>query len=79
MLSVRDKTPPACDQSTETTTRWRLQYDIYQYFLPESDLSERSLFSGIQAVAEIQGMMQNGRRVGAVNVMHLILSLAGLK
>ncbi|XP_047431764.1 transmembrane 7 superfamily member 3 [Mugil cephalus] len=59
----RGKAPPACDQSTESTTRWRLQYDVYQYFLPERDLSERSLFSGIQAVADIQGMMQNGRRI----------------
>ncbi|XP_032361643.1 transmembrane 7 superfamily member 3 [Etheostoma spectabile] len=59
----RGETPLACDESTETTTRWRLQYDIYQYFLPENDLSERSLFNGIQAVANIQGMMENGKRV----------------
>ncbi|XP_068573073.1 transmembrane 7 superfamily member 3 isoform X2 [Cebidichthys violaceus] len=59
----RGETPPACDQSTETNTRWRLRYDVYQYFLPENDLSERSLFSGIQAVADIQGMTENGKRV----------------
>ncbi|KAM6896084.1 transmembrane 7 superfamily member 3 [Lycodopsis pacificus] len=59
----RGETPPACDQSTETNTRWRLQYDVYQYFLPENDLSERSLFGGIQAVADIQGMTKNGKRV----------------
>ncbi|XP_073336603.1 transmembrane 7 superfamily member 3 [Pagrus major] len=55
--------PPACDQSTDTNTHWRLQYDVYQYFLPENDLSERSLFSAIQAVADIQGMMANGKWV----------------
>uniref|UniRef100_A0AAQ5ZTQ5 TM7S3/TM198-like domain-containing protein n=1 Tax=Amphiprion ocellaris TaxID=80972 RepID=A0AAQ5ZTQ5_AMPOC len=59
----RGGTPPACDQSKATNTRWRLQYDVYQYFLPENDLSERSLFSGIQAAADIQGVMTNGRRV----------------
>ncbi|XP_068442087.1 transmembrane 7 superfamily member 3 [Clinocottus analis] len=59
----RGEAPPACDQSTAANTRWRLQYDVYQYFLPENDLSERSLFSGIQAVADIQGMMKNGKRV----------------
>ncbi|XP_063316389.1 transmembrane 7 superfamily member 3 [Pelmatolapia mariae] len=59
----RDGAPPACDQSTGADTRWRLQYDIYQYFLPENDLSERSLFTGFQAVANKQGMMENGKRV----------------
>ncbi|KAM9845842.1 transmembrane 7 superfamily member 3 [Aulostomus maculatus] len=59
----RGETPPACDTSTATNTRWRLQYDIYQYFLPENDLSERSLFSSIQAVADIRDMTENGRRV----------------
>ncbi|XP_008282341.1 transmembrane 7 superfamily member 3 [Stegastes partitus] len=59
----RGGTPPACDESTATNTRWRLQYDVYQYFLPENDLSERNLFRGIQAAADIQGIMKNGRRV----------------
>lgn len=55
--------PPACDESTASDTRWRLQYDVYQYFLPENDLSQRSLFSAIQAVADVRGLTQNGRRV----------------
>ncbi|XP_056280957.1 transmembrane 7 superfamily member 3 isoform X2 [Pseudoliparis swirei] len=59
----RGEAPAACDQSTEADTRWRLLYDIYQYFLPENDLSERSLFSGIQDVADVQGMMKSGKRV----------------
>ncbi|XP_030575705.1 transmembrane 7 superfamily member 3 [Archocentrus centrarchus] len=62
----RGGVPPACDQSTGTETRWRLQYDVYQYFLPENDLSERSLFSGFQAVADEQGVMGNGRRVATL-------------
>lgn len=67
LLSVRDGAPPACSQSTGADTHWRLQYDIYQYFLPENDLSERSLFTGFQAVADKQGMMENGKRVCNVN------------
>ncbi|XP_074554941.1 transmembrane 7 superfamily member 3 [Halichoeres trimaculatus] len=59
----RGEDPPPCDESTEPSTRWRLQYDVYQYFLPENDLSERSLFRGIQEVADVHGMVQNGKRV----------------
>lgn len=64
--SVRGGTPPACDQSTGGDTRWRLQYDVYQYFLPENDQSESSLFSSIQAMADVQGIMKNGNQVGAL-------------
>lgn len=56
--------PPPCDASTAADTRWRLQYDVYQYFLPENDLSQHSLFSAIQAVADVRGLTQRGRRVG---------------
>lgn len=62
-LSIRGALPPVCDESTAASTRWRLQYDVYQYFLPENDLSQRSLFSALQAVADVGGMTQNGRRV----------------
>ncbi|XP_034019578.1 transmembrane 7 superfamily member 3 [Thalassophryne amazonica] len=51
--------PPLCDVLKDDTTRWRLQYDVYQYFLPENDLSERSLFGGLQAVADIRGVTEN--------------------
>uniref|UniRef100_A0A8C6K494 Transmembrane 7 superfamily member 3 n=1 Tax=Nothobranchius furzeri TaxID=105023 RepID=A0A8C6K494_NOTFU len=64
--SERGQTPPACDESTGSDTRWRLQYDIYQHFLPENDLSERSLFSSFQAVADVRGLMASGRRVATL-------------
>ena len=73
MLSIRGESPPSCDTSTESNTRWRLQYDVYQYFLPENDLSERSLFSGIQAMADIQGLMENGKRVRSVKKTNKVL------
>lgn len=69
VLSGRRGIPPACDESTSPSTRWRLQYDVYEYFLPENDLSERSLFRGIQAVADVQGMIMNGKRVGTKNLI----------
>ncbi|XP_061523555.1 transmembrane 7 superfamily member 3 isoform X2 [Phycodurus eques] len=59
----RGSTPPSCDTSTGTDTRWRLQYDVYQYFLPENDLSERSLFRGVQAVADVEGMTENAKLI----------------
>ncbi|KAM9824465.1 transmembrane 7 superfamily member 3 [Neosynchiropus ocellatus] len=60
---VRGGPPPSCDTTTGADTRWRLEYDVYQYFLPENDLSERSLFSGIQAVADPRGMALRGKRI----------------
>lgn len=62
-LSFRGVLPPACDESTAASTRWRLRYDVYQYFLPENDLSQSSLFSALQSVADVGGIRQNGRRV----------------
>ncbi|XP_077355867.1 transmembrane 7 superfamily member 3 [Festucalex cinctus] len=59
----RGSTPPSCDTSTGTDTRWRLQYDVYQYFLPENDLSEVSLFRGVQAVADVDGMTESGKLI----------------
>lgn len=52
-----------CDVETDLNTRWRLQYDVYQYFLPENDLSEQSLISGMETVATVPGMVENGRKV----------------
>uniref|UniRef100_A0A668AF23 Transmembrane 7 superfamily member 3 n=1 Tax=Myripristis murdjan TaxID=586833 RepID=A0A668AF23_9TELE len=60
---ARGATPPACDVSTGGDTRWRLRYDVYQSFLPENDLSERSLFSSIQAVADVRGVAKNAKLV----------------
>ncbi|XP_036432546.1 transmembrane 7 superfamily member 3 [Colossoma macropomum] len=60
---ARDVSPPACDVDTGFSTRWRLEYDVYQYFLPENDLSEQSLISGIERVASVSSMVENGRKL----------------
>ncbi|XP_038833809.1 transmembrane 7 superfamily member 3-like [Salvelinus namaycush] len=59
----RGSNPPACDTEVGENTRWRLRYDIYQYFLPESDLSEQSLITSIQSVASVQTMREHGKRL----------------
>ncbi|KAI7792062.1 transmembrane 7 superfamily member 3 [Triplophysa rosa] len=57
---ARGQSPPACDVDMGSGTRWRLVYEVYQYFLPEGDLSEQSLISGMERVDNIQ---DNGRKV----------------
>ncbi|KAM3587422.1 uncharacterized protein V6R79_004961 [Siganus canaliculatus] len=71
----RGETPPACDTSTGSDTRWRLQYDIYQYFLPESDLSERSLFIAVQSVADTPRMTANGKLVMTLTSSDMTLAV----
>ncbi|XP_070848632.1 transmembrane 7 superfamily member 3 isoform X2 [Chaetodon trifascialis] len=71
----RGEAPLACDQTMEANTRWRLRYDVYQYFLPENDLSERSLFIGIQAVADVRRMAENGKRVMTLSSSDLSMAV----
>ncbi|KAM9772448.1 transmembrane 7 superfamily member 3 isoform 2-T2 [Syngnathus typhle] len=60
---ARGGNPPSCDTSTGTETRWRLEYDVYQYFLPENDFSEPSLFRAVQDVADVDGMTESGKLI----------------
>lgn len=55
--------PPACDVQTDSSTRWRLVYEVYQFFLPESDQSEQSLISSMERVANVQNVQDNSRKV----------------
>ncbi|XP_061770009.1 transmembrane 7 superfamily member 3 [Nerophis ophidion] len=59
----RGSAPPSCDTPTGLDMRWRLQYDIYQYFLPDTDLSELSLFRGLQAVADVDSVTENAKLI----------------
>lgn len=69
---------------TDSSTHWRLEYDVYQYFLPESDLSEHSLIGGMETVARVPGMVENGRKVRGeekhsqlvINTVHIPHTLA---
>lgn len=59
----RGTSPPACDVDMGAGTRWRLQYDIYQYFLPENDLEEQSLIVSLERVANTLGLNQHASKV----------------
>ncbi|CAL1568750.1 unnamed protein product [Knipowitschia caucasica] len=60
---VRGEPAPACDASSGPFSRWRLEYDVFQFFLPENDLSEESLFGALETVADTEGMVSNGKKV----------------
>lgn len=65
-FSYRGVFAPACDVEAISTSRWRLEYDVYQYFLPENDFSEQSLINGIERVAKVSDMVNNGRKVSCM-------------
>ncbi|KAM4882258.1 transmembrane 7 superfamily member 3 isoform 2-T2 [Thomomys bottae] len=50
---ARGVTPPPCDTEEGQDFRWRLQYDVYQYFLPENDLTEGTLLQHLQRMAQV--------------------------
>uniref|UniRef100_A0A8C3XZL5 Transmembrane 7 superfamily member 3 n=1 Tax=Catharus ustulatus TaxID=91951 RepID=A0A8C3XZL5_CATUS len=57
---TRGANPPLCDSGTGQSSRWRLHYDVYQYFLPENDLSEMVLMSHIRKMSGVQSVKANG-------------------
>ncbi|XP_005611050.3 transmembrane 7 superfamily member 3 isoform X2 [Equus caballus] len=60
---ARGTDPPPCDVGTGRDSRWRLQYDVYQYFLPENDLTEEGLLQHLQRMAEVPQVMANAIKV----------------
>ncbi|XP_043564661.1 transmembrane 7 superfamily member 3 isoform X2 [Chiloscyllium plagiosum] len=56
---ARGTVPPLCDFAAEEPTL-RLQYDVYQYFLPEADLTEKLLFASLQKMAKVDQVEANG-------------------
>ncbi|XP_061438196.1 transmembrane 7 superfamily member 3 [Rhineura floridana] len=57
---MRGTSPPLCDSVASWDSRWRLTYDIYQYFLPENDLSEASFVSHMRKMSEVQNIRAHG-------------------
>ncbi|XP_048681943.1 transmembrane 7 superfamily member 3 isoform X3 [Caretta caretta] len=60
---ARGANPPSCDSGTGQNSRWRLHYDIYQYFLPENDLSETALLNHLRKMSDVQSVRANGVRL----------------
>ncbi|KAM5262538.1 transmembrane 7 superfamily member 3 [Ctenodactylus gundi] len=55
--------PPPCDVGTGQDVRWRLQYDVYQYFLPENDLTEDMLLQHLQRMAQVSQVKAHAIKV----------------
>uniref|UniRef100_J3S1C1 Transmembrane 7 superfamily member 3-like n=1 Tax=Crotalus adamanteus TaxID=8729 RepID=J3S1C1_CROAD len=60
---ARGSNPPPCDLGTGLDTRWRLYYDVYQYFLPENDLSEATFVSHMKRMSEAQSIRAHGSKM----------------
>ncbi|XP_066489710.1 transmembrane 7 superfamily member 3 [Tiliqua scincoides] len=60
---ARDTKAPSCDSGTSQESRWRLSYDVYQYFLPENDLSEAVLVSHMRKMSEVQSIRAHGIKI----------------
>ncbi|XP_045144409.1 transmembrane 7 superfamily member 3 isoform X1 [Echinops telfairi] len=63
---ARGADPPPCDLETGQDSRWRLRYDVYQYFLPENDLSEQVLLTHLQRMAEVSQVKANAIKVATL-------------
>ncbi|KAM8974326.1 transmembrane 7 superfamily member 3 [Pelodytes ibericus] len=62
----RGSAAPPCDLGTGQNTRWRLQYDIYQYFLPENNLNDSTLLAHLRKMSMVQQVMENGAKVATL-------------
>ncbi|XP_007885873.2 transmembrane 7 superfamily member 3 [Callorhinchus milii] len=62
----RGVSPPACDVAMNSHTRWRLSYDIYQYFLPENDMTNKSFLEGMSKMSSVQKVEQNGLKITTI-------------
>uniref|UniRef100_A0A8C9ADM7 Transmembrane 7 superfamily member 3 n=1 Tax=Prolemur simus TaxID=1328070 RepID=A0A8C9ADM7_PROSS len=60
---ARGTDPPLCDVGTGRDSRWRLQYDVYQYFLPENDLTEEVLLKHLQRMVQVSHVKANAVKV----------------
>ncbi|KGL80911.1 Transmembrane 7 superfamily member 3, partial [Tinamus guttatus] len=60
---ARGANAPSCDSGTGQNSRWRLRYDVYQYFLPENELSEMVLMNHIRKMSEVHSIKANGVKV----------------
>uniref|UniRef100_A0A6I8R4Y5 Transmembrane 7 superfamily member 3 n=1 Tax=Xenopus tropicalis TaxID=8364 RepID=A0A6I8R4Y5_XENTR len=57
---ARGNNPPPCDVKLEQQTRWRLLYDVYQYFLPENNLNDTVLLAHLHRMSMVQPIISNG-------------------
>ncbi|NWW76256.1 TM7S3 protein, partial [Climacteris rufus] len=56
---TRGAAPPACEEGG----RRRLRYDVFQYFLPERDLSQQGLLAHLRRMAEVHSIRAHGTKM----------------
>ncbi|XP_023370478.1 transmembrane 7 superfamily member 3 [Otolemur garnettii] len=66
LFDFRGTDPPPCDVGTGRDSRWRLQYDVYQYFLPENDLTEEVLLKHLQRMVQVSQVKANAVKVATL-------------
>lgn len=69
LVDFRGTDSPPCDTKTGPDSRWRLQYDVYQYFLPENDLTEEGLLKHLQRMAEVPQVTASAIKVNLILVI----------
>ncbi|KAL4624320.1 transmembrane 7 superfamily member 3-like [Arapaima gigas] len=65
--SPRGQAPPPCDVARAAHSRWELTYDVYQYFLPEGDLSESTLFRVLGELESVGAVRQRAAKVASLS------------
>lgn len=71
LVGFRGAEPLPCDVSTGQESRWRLRYDVYQYFLPEGDLTEASLLQHLQRMAQVPQVKASAVKVSLDLAAHV--------
>lgn len=67
-FSHRNQQVPPCDGNYRPGLKpehFRLQYDLYQRFLDEGDISEEGMFDGLEKMAYPEVIKTNGKKVQA--------------
>ncbi|XP_028914320.1 transmembrane 7 superfamily member 3 isoform X2 [Ornithorhynchus anatinus] len=64
--SPRGRSPPPCDVGTGMDSRWRLQYDVYQYFLAENELLAETLLESAQRMAVVPQLKGRATKVATL-------------
>ncbi|XP_012588358.1 PREDICTED: transmembrane 7 superfamily member 3 isoform X2 [Condylura cristata] len=63
---ARGADPPLCDVGMGPDSRWRLQYDVFQYFLPENDLTQEGLLQHLQKMATVPEVTASAVKVATL-------------
>ncbi|KAM4035354.1 LOW QUALITY PROTEIN: transmembrane 7 superfamily member 3 [Anomaloglossus baeobatrachus] len=63
---ARAAQPLPCDVQTGQESRFRLQYDVYQYFLPENNLNDSVLLAHLQTMSLVRQISANGIKLATL-------------